>query len=93
MMAFLANAGKLADHFHCLVLIVHHVGLANDRRMRGHSSLGGGVDAQILCAGQEGALEAAPTVVKLKDEASDKEDLTCDSIKYDEPRNDSHSRG
>jgi hypothetical protein len=71
MTAFLANAGKLAKHFQCLVLIVHHVGLADDKRMRGHSSLGGGVDAQILCERQEGALEAALTVIKLKDDASD----------------------
>jgi hypothetical protein len=39
--------------------------------MRGHSSLGGGVDAAILCERQEGALEATLTLVKLKDEASD----------------------
>jgi AAA domain len=71
MTVFLTNAGKLAEHFQSLVLIVHHVGHANDKRMRGHSSLGGGVDAQILCERQEGALEAALTVVKLKDEASD----------------------
>jgi len=71
MTAFLANAGKLAKHFGCLVLIVHHVGLADERRMRGHSSLGGGVDAQILCERQEGGLEATLTVIKLKDDASD----------------------
>ena len=71
MTAFLANAGRLAKHFRCLVLIVHHVGLADDKRMRGHSSLGGGVDAQILCERQEGALEATLTVIKLKDDASD----------------------
>jgi hypothetical protein len=71
MTAFLANAGKLADHFNCLVLIVHHVGHADDRRMRGHSSLGGGVDAQILCERAERALEATLTVIKLKDDASD----------------------
>jgi AAA domain len=71
MTAFLANAGKLAEHFHCLVLIVHHVGHADDRRMRGHSSLGGGIDAQILCERPEGALEATLTVIKLKDDASD----------------------
>jgi hypothetical protein len=71
MTAFLANAGRLADRFGCLVLIVHHVGLADDKRMRGHSSLGGGVDAQILCERQDGALEAALTIIKLKDDASD----------------------
>jgi hypothetical protein len=71
MTAFLANAGKLAQRFDCLVLIVHHVGLGDDKRMRGHSSLGGGVDAAILCERHEGALEATLTIVKLKDEASD----------------------
>jgi RecA-family ATPase len=60
MTAFLANAGKLADHFNCLVLIVHHVGHTDDRRMRGHSSLGGGVDAQILCERAKGALRGDP---------------------------------
>jgi RecA-family ATPase len=70
MTAFLANAGKLAQRFDCLVLIVHHVGLGDDKRMRGHSSLGGGVDAAILCERHEGALEATLTIVKLKDEAS-----------------------
>ena len=71
MTAFLANAGKLAERFGCLVLIVHHVGHGDDKRMRGHSSLGGGVDAQILCERQEGSLEATLTVIKLKDDASD----------------------
>jgi AAA domain len=71
MTAFVANAGRLAQRFDCLVLIVHHVGLGDDKRMRGHSSLGGGVDATILCERQEGALEATLTIVKLKDEASD----------------------
>ena len=71
MTAFLANAGRLAQRFDCLVLIVHHVGLGDDKRMRGHSSLAGGVDAAILCERQEGALEATLTLVKLKDEASD----------------------
>jgi hypothetical protein len=71
MTAFLSNAGKLAEKFGCLVLIVHHVGHGDERRMRGHSSLGGGVDAQILCERQEGSLAATLTVIKLKDDASD----------------------
>lgn len=71
MTAFLTNAGKLAERFGCLVLIVHHVGYGDEKRMRGHSSLGGGVDAQILCERQEGALEATLTVIKLKDNSSD----------------------
>ena len=71
MTAFLANAGRLAQRFECLVLIVHHVGLGDDKRMRGHSSLGGGVDAAILRERQGVALEATLTIIKLKDEASD----------------------
>jgi hypothetical protein len=57
MTAFLANAGRLAHRFKCVVLVVHHVGLGDDKRMRGHSSLAGGVDAAILCERREGALE------------------------------------
>ena len=71
MTAFVANAGALASHFEALVLIVHHVGLGDDRRMRGHSSLNGALDAVFLCERREGELAATLTLQKLKDEASD----------------------
>ena len=71
MTAFVANARVLAQRFKALVLIVHHVGLGDDKRMRGHSSLNGALDAQILCERKEGELAATLTLQKLKDDASD----------------------
>jgi hypothetical protein len=71
MTAFVANARTLAQRFNALVLIVHHVGLVDDKRMRGHSSLNGALDAQILCERKEGELAATLTLQKLKDDASD----------------------
>ncbi|ARN80686.1 AAA family ATPase [Methylocystis bryophila] len=71
MTAFIANAGALAEHFKALVLIVHHSGLGDDKRLRGHSSLNGALDAQILCERAEGDLAATLTLQKLKDDASD----------------------
>jgi hypothetical protein len=51
MAAFVLNCEALSKHFGCLVIGVHHVGLGDEaqKRMRGHSSFHGGVDAQILC--------------------------------------------
>jgi hypothetical protein len=71
MTAFVANAGALASRFNALVLIVHHTGLGDDRRMRGHSSLNGALDAQILCERVDGDLAATLTLQKLKDDASE----------------------
>lgn len=70
MITFVANATALANHFRAFVLIVHHVGLGDDKRMRGHSSLIGAVDAQILCERREGELSTTLTLQKLKDEES-----------------------
>jgi len=52
-------------------LIVHHTGLGDDRRMRGHSSLNGALDAQILCERVDGDLASTLTLQKLKDDASE----------------------
>lgn len=71
MTALVANTSALASRFKCLVLIVHHTGLGDDKRMRGHSSLNGALDAQILVEREEAALDATLTLQKLKDEASD----------------------
>jgi hypothetical protein len=73
MAAFVGNAGALAEHFGCLVLAVHHVGLGDEaqKRMRGHSSLHGALDAQIFCERREGENVATLTLQKLKDDASD----------------------
>jgi hypothetical protein len=71
MTALIVNAEELAQHFDCLVLFVHHVGLADDKRLRGHTSLGGALDAQILCERREGENCAVLTLQKLKDDVCD----------------------
>ncbi len=71
MVSFVGNAGALAQHFQCLVIIVHHTGLADDKRMRGHSSLLGALDAAILCERVDGDLASTLTLTKIKDDASD----------------------
>ena len=71
MTAFVANAGEIASRFKCLVLIIHHVGLNDDKRLRGHSSLAGALDATMLCERRGNELVASLTLQKLKDEASD----------------------
>jgi hypothetical protein len=58
----------LANHFKCLVAAVHHVGLGDEKRLRGHSSFLGALDVSILSERKEGALSATLTVMKLRDE-------------------------
>ena len=70
MVQFVANAHELARRFNALVLVVHHTGLADEKRMRGHSSFAGGADAILLCERSDSALSARLTLQKLKDEAS-----------------------
>jgi AAA domain len=71
MAAFVLNSGKLADHFGCLVLAVHHVGLGEEaqKRPRGWSGLGGALDVQILCERPGDEMRTTLTIQKLKDEA------------------------
>jgi hypothetical protein len=70
MVQFAANITALANHFGCLVAAVHHVGLGDEKRLRGHSSFLGALDVSILSERKEGALSAMLTVMKLKDEES-----------------------
>ena len=70
MVQFAANITALANHFECLVAAVHHVGLGDEKRLRGHSSFLGALDVSILSERKEGALAATLTVMKLKDEES-----------------------
>jgi AAA domain len=70
MMTFVANATALANHFRCCVVIVHHVPLGDDERMRGHGSLHNGADAEILTQRKAGQLATVLTVKKMKDEES-----------------------
>jgi hypothetical protein len=75
MAAFVGNAEKLAQHFDCLVLAAHHVGLGEEaqKRPRGWSGLGGALDVQILCERPGDEKRTTLTVQKLKDE----EDGVC----------------
>jgi hypothetical protein len=70
MVQFAANITALANHFECFVAAVHHVGLGDEKRLRGHSSFLGALDVSILSERKEGALSATLTVMKLKDEES-----------------------
>jgi hypothetical protein len=68
MMTFLANATALANHFKCCVIPIHHVPLADDKRMRGHTSLYAGVDALLRAERNGHELVVILWLDKLKDE-------------------------
>jgi hypothetical protein len=68
MMTFLGNVTALANHFKCCVVPVHHVPLADDKRMRGHTSLQAGVDALWRVERTNGELATTLWLDKLKDE-------------------------
>jgi AAA domain len=70
MMTFVSNATELANRLKCCVLVVHHAPLADERRMRGHTSLHGAVDVQILTERHRGAPSTTLTIEKMKDEES-----------------------
>jgi hypothetical protein len=67
MIAFTRNAGALARHFSTFVLGLHHPGLCNEDRPRGHTSLTGAVDVQILASRLPDGYSTALTVQKAKD--------------------------
>jgi hypothetical protein len=71
MVWFVANATALANRFRAFVLIVHDVGLPDDKRLRGRLSLIGALDAAILCGRKQGALSTTPTLQKLNDDEAD----------------------
>ena len=68
MMTFVANATALAFYFKACVLVVHHVPLGDEKRLRGHTSLGGGTDAQLFTERSNGDLTTTLKLEKLKDE-------------------------
>jgi AAA domain len=68
MVTFLSNATALANRFKCCVIPVHHAPLADDKRMRGHSSLYAGVDALLRAERQGSALATTLWLDKLKDD-------------------------
>lgn len=72
MAAFLVNAEKLAQHFRCFVLCIHHIGHEpiNKDRPRGWSGLSAALDLQMLTERSPGDMAATVTLQKLKDEPS-----------------------
>jgi len=71
MLQLLANMEALASHFSAFVLAVHHVGLGDNNRERGHSSTQGGTDLRILCERKDKELSMILRWQKLKDEDCD----------------------
>jgi putative DNA primase/helicase len=68
MAQLLINATALSNHFKCLVLAIHHVGLSNDQRMRGWSGLTCGIDVELICERQKDSFDTTMSLKKLKDE-------------------------
>jgi hypothetical protein len=67
MATIVSNATKLARHFDALVVFVHHVGLKDVERLRGHTSLKGGVDASLFALREGDGLVSSLKVLKQKD--------------------------
>jgi hypothetical protein len=68
MAQLLINAIALSNHFSCFVLMVHHVGLSDDQRMRGWSGLKCGIDVELLCEREPKTMITTLSLKKLKDE-------------------------
>ena len=62
------NATAIANHFQCLVVLVHHTPVSDDQRLRGKGSLRGGIDGSILSESVKGSKVATLTVMKMRDE-------------------------
>jgi hypothetical protein len=65
MMAFVKAVDQIRDRFNCVAVIVHHAGVADDKRARGSTSLKAAMDAE-LCVTRRGAIRTAEWT-KLKD--------------------------
>lgn len=62
------NATAIANHFQCLVVLVHHTPVSDDQRERGKGSLRGGLDGSILSESVKGSKVATLTIMKMRDE-------------------------
>ena len=71
MVTFAENATALANYFQCLSIAIQHIPLADDQRLRGHSSLLGALDVALLSERKEGSFSATLSTKKLKDEDGD----------------------
>jgi hypothetical protein len=68
MAQLVANGTAIANHFGCLVGLVHHNPLADEDRLRGWTGLLGGLDVSILSKREKGSLVATLNIKKMKDE-------------------------
>jgi hypothetical protein len=68
MDTLVVNATAIANHFQCLVVLVHHTPVSDDQRLRGKGSLRGGIDGSILSESVKGSKVATLTVMKMRDE-------------------------
>jgi AAA domain len=68
MAQLVINATALFNYFKCLVALIHHVPLSDDKRLRGKTDLIGALDVSILVEREKGSMTATLTVMKLKDE-------------------------
>jgi AAA domain len=62
------NGTALANYFSCLVVLVHHTPLADDERLRGRTTLIGGLDVSMLSKREKGSLVATLCIKKMRDE-------------------------
>jgi hypothetical protein len=83
MKALLASCRLIADHFKCVVVLLHHPGWADRGRVRGWSGSVGDVDTEIKIDGKSRQTRTA-TITKSRDleciEATMKFDITREPI-------------
>jgi hypothetical protein len=64
----LSSTPRQSRQFQCLVVLVHHTPVADDDRLRGKSSLFGGLDVSIISKREKGSFVATMTIKKMRDE-------------------------
>ncbi|WP_376742135.1 helicase RepA family protein [Ensifer canadensis] len=70
MGAFIANADRIARHFDCIVVGVHHTGKDDGRGMRGSSAINGATDCEWWVRKEEGGTRSAK-LTKMRDGEGD----------------------
>ena len=54
MCAFVRHVDQIRDRLGCVALIIHHTGVADDKRARGNTSLKAAMDFEVCISGKEG---------------------------------------
>ncbi|RDL51839.1 hypothetical protein BLJAPNOD_02985 [Ensifer sp. M14] len=70
MGAFIANADRIARHFDCIVVGVHHTGKDDGRGMRGSSAINGATDCEWWVRKDDGGMRSAK-LTKMRDGEGD----------------------